>query len=149
MGPTRRLRIVGRIAARETRGMTSAVWIFLGGGLGAVSRWLLSEAVQAMATHGAIARFPVGIAACNLLGCFLIGAVFGTLTGRQTSGWLCPFLVTGFLGGFTTFSTFGYDSRQLFVDGLGGLALVNLLVSTLGGVALVFLGFRLGHALSG
>jgi len=124
-----------------------ALLIFLGGGLGALARWGLSGAVQALAERGALHRFPWGILACNLLGCFALGALLGAVLHREHPVWLFPLAVTGFLGGFTTFSTFGGDSRQLLVEGFHGLALLNLLCSTLGGLALVFLGFRTGAAL--
>lgn len=126
--------------------MPAALLIFLGGGLGALSRWLLSEAVQALAERTELHRFPFGILACNLLGCLLIGAAFGATVGREPPAWMFPLLVTGFLGGFTTFSTFGMQSRQLMAEGFLSLAALNVLVSTLGGIALVFAGFRLGQS---
>lgn len=127
--------------------MTTGLWVFLGGGLGALSRWLLSGWVQTLAEKTALHRFPWGIGACNLLGCFLIGGVFGALAARTAPGWVHALIVTGFLGGFTTFSTFGNDTRVLLIEGFRGLALGNVLLSTLGGLALVFLGVRVGHAL--
>lgn len=128
--------------------MIHGLLIFLGGGLGAVARWWLSGAIQTLVERTSLHRFPWGIAASNLLGCFAIGAIFGAFTTRAAPPWVFPLLVTGFLGGFTTFSTFGNDCRELIVDGFRGLALANLLLSTLGGILLVFLGFRAGHALA-
>lgn len=128
--------------------MPPALLIFLGGGLGALSRWGLSLAVQSVADRTLLHRFPWGILACNLIGCFLVGAVFGAVVGRQHPSWLFPLLVTGFLGGFTTFSAFANDSRQLLIEGFQAAALANILASTLGGIALVLLGFRIAHSLS-
>lgn len=128
--------------------MPAALLIFLGGGLGALSRWGLSVAVENLVEKTPLHRFPWGILTCNLVGCFLIGAVFGAMMGRQHPAWIFPLVVTGFLGGFTTFSAFGNDSRQLLIEGFQGAALMNVMVSTLGGIALVFLGFRLAHSLS-
>lgn len=128
--------------------MPPALLIFLGGGLGALSRWLLSEAVQALAERTELHRFPFGILACNLLGCLLIGGAFGATLGKEPPSWVFPLLVTGFLGGFTTFSTFGIQSRALLVEGFHGHAALNVLVSTVGGIALVFAGFRLGQSLA-
>lgn len=121
----------------------SATFIFLGGGLGALARWLLSSGVQALAASTPLHRFPLGILACNLLGCFAIGAAFGWFAPKDPPAWFFPFAVTGFLGGFTTFSTFGKDTHQLLTDGFTALAAANLAVSALGGLALVALGFRL------
>lgn len=127
--------------------MTSGLLIFLGGGLGALCRWLLSGSVQTLAEMTALHRFPWGIGACNLLGCFAVGMAFGAFATRTAPAWVFPLVVTGFLGGFTTFSTFGNDTRELLHEGFRGLALTNVLVSTLGGVVLVFLGFRAGHSI--
>ncbi len=123
--------------------MPAALLIFLGGGLGALARWGLSLGVQSLAEKTALHRFPAGILACNLLGCLAIGAIFGAFISRQPPSWLFPLAVTGFLGGFTTFSAFGNDTRVLLGSGLGTLALANILLSTLGGIACVILGYRL------
>ena len=120
-----------------------ALLIFLGGGLGALARWLLGTGIQALAAATPLHRFPVGILACNLLGCFAIGTAFGWFAPKDPPAWLFPLLVTGFLGGFTTFSTFGKDTHQLLTEGFTAWAAANVLVSTLGGLALVALGFRL------
>ncbi len=116
--------------------------IFLGGGLGAVSRWGLSTGVQSLAEKTALHRFPLGIFACNILGCFLIGCVFGHFTQKHPA-WLFPFLVTGFLGGFTTFSTFGKDTVEAFQDGFTTIALANVLLSVTFSLAAVWGGMKL------
>jgi len=128
--------------------MPQALLIFFGGGLGALSRWGLSVLISDFAEKTSLHRFPWGILVCNLLGCFLIGATFGAVLGRQHPSWLFPLLVTGFLGGFTTFSAFGNDTRQLLDEGFQMAAVANVLASTVGGIALAFLGFRLAHSLS-
>lgn len=127
--------------------MPAALLIFVGGGLGALSRWGLSLAITNFAEKTSLHRFPWGIATCNLLGCFVIGAVLGAVAVRHHPAWMFPFLVTGFLGGFTTFSTFGADTHQLLIEGFRSAAVLNILISTLGGIALVFLGFRFAHSL--
>lgn len=128
--------------------MPTALLVFLGGGLGAVSRWFLSAGVQTLAERTALKHFPWGILACNLFGCFLVGTLFGTLAQREHPAWLFPLAVTGFLGGFTTFSAFGNDTRQLFFEGFNSLALTNVLASTIGGIALVFLGYKIAVSLA-
>ncbi|MGE9269583.1 MAG: fluoride efflux transporter CrcB [Verrucomicrobiales bacterium] len=128
--------------------MPPALLIFLGGGLGAVSRWGLSSLITQFAGKTPFHRFPWGILTCNLIGCFAIGLVFGATASRSHPSWLHPLLVTGFLGGFTTFSTFGNDTRQMLSEGFHGSALAHVLVSTLGGIALVIFGFRLAHSFS-
>lgn len=120
----------------------NALLIFLGGGLGALSRWGLSTGIQKLTIKTALAKFPLGILACNLLGCFLIGCVFGYFA-QKNPAWAFPLLVTGFLGGFTTFSTFGRDTFEAFNDGLPLIAVLNIVVSVLLGVLAVWAGLRL------
>lgn len=118
--------------------------IFLGGGLGAVSRFGLSSGIQSLAEHTRLHRFPVGILACNLLGSFLVGCIFGYIASRSNEhpAWLHPMAVTGFLGAFTTFSTFALDTQKLFTSS-PALAILNIAVSVIGSLAAVWLGFKL------
>ena len=122
------------------------LYIFLGGGLGAVSRFGLSSGIQTLAEHTRLHRFPLGILACNLLGSFLIGCLFGYIGARGNdhpgSGWLHPLAVTGFLGAFTTFSTFALDTQKLFSSS-PALAILNIATSVLGCLAAVWIGFRI------
>ena len=120
------------------------VYIFIGGGLGAVSRFALSSAVQSLAEQTKLHRIPVGILACNLLGSLLIGALFGYIASRSEGhpAWLHPFAITGFLGAFTTFSTFALDTQKLFSSS-PLLAIINIAASVIGCLAAVWLGFKL------
>ena len=120
------------------------LYIFLGGGLGAVSRFGLTSGIQTLAEHTRLHRFPVGIFACNLLGSFLIGCLFGYIAsrGEEHPAWLHPLAVTGFLGAFTTFSTFALDTHKLFSSS-PLLAVVNIGASVLGCLVAVWLGFKL------
>ena len=119
-------------------------FIFIGGGLGAISRFALSSGVQTLAEQSRLHRIPLGILTCNLLGSFLIGALFGYIASRSDGhpAWLHPFAVTGFLGAFTTFSTFALDTQKLF-SSAPILAIINIAVSVLGCLAAVWLGFKL------
>ncbi|MCX8239535.1 MAG: fluoride efflux transporter CrcB [Akkermansiaceae bacterium] len=124
----------------------NALLVFLGGGLGSLARYGLSSGVQSLAEKTSLHRFPVGILTCNLLGCFLIGILFGCFTNKTTPPWVFPLLATGFLGGFTTFSTFAKDTHSLWISGLTHLALLKITLSVALGVAAVFLGIKLTHA---
>jgi len=120
------------------------LYIFLCGGLVAVSRYGLSATVQSLSEHTRLHRFPVGILTCNLLGCLFIGFVFGWIASQNNNhpSWLHPLAITGFLGGFTTFSTFSLDSHELFSSS-PLLAILNISISLIGGLLAVWLGFKL------
>lgn len=121
----------------------TALFVFLGGGLGSLARWGLSESIQLFAQKTALHRFPVGILSCNVLGCFLIGCLFGHYASRTAPAWVFPFFATGFLGGFTTFSTFAKETHTLWTGGLGHLAFLKIALSVLLGITAVFAGIRL------
>jgi CrcB protein len=106
-------------------------FIALGGALGSVLRYLMVAAIGA----------PWGVAAVNVLGSFLIGALFVLLDAR--AGWQL-FLMTGVLGGFTTFSAFSLDTLKLFEQGQPGQAAVYVLAS----VALSLIAVALGVAIA-
>jgi len=120
------------------------LYIFLGGGLGAISRFGLSSGIQSLAEHTRLHRFPIGIFACNILGSFLIGCLFGYIAsrGNEHPAWLHPLAVTGFLGAFTTFSTFALDTQKL-ISASPTLAIFNIAVSVIGSLTAVWLGFKL------
>ena len=120
----------------------NALLLFLGGGLGALSRWGLSSGIEKITLKTSLHKFPLGILACNLLGCFLIGCVFGYFA-QKNPAWVFPLLVTGFLGGFTTFSTFSRDTFEAINDGLPLIAVMNIVLSVLLGVLAVRAGLRL------
>jgi CrcB protein len=121
----------------------NAFLVFLGGGLGSLARFGLSSGIQSMARKTSLHQFPVGILVCNLIGCFLIGCLFGYFAGKTTPPWVYPLLATGFLGGFTTFSTFAKDTHSLWSTGLTHLALAKIILSVVLGIVAVILGLRL------
>jgi CrcB protein len=91
-----------------------AVWVALGGGVGAALRYGVGLAVAAR-WHG---RFPLGTVLVNVSGSFALGLVMGLLAGPTGSGGTVAVLLgTGALGGYTTFSTASYDTVRLARDG--------------------------------
>ncbi len=117
--------------------------VFTGGGVGACCRYGLSLAAARLAGP----HYPWGTLAANLLGCLLIGFI-ADLAARTAlvSPEARLLLVTGFLGGLTTFSTYAYESVSA-AQGGGGLpaGAVNLLAHNVLGLALVVAGMRLAR----
>ena len=99
-------------------------WIAVGGGAGAVLRWLLASAVQQRA-GGA---FPWGTLVVNVLGCAAIGALASWLTAPERED-LRLFLIVGVLGGFTTMSAFAWETVSLWDASQAGRALLYVFVS--------------------
>ncbi len=108
----------------------------------------LGGALGSMLRFGAVTQatrfspgFPTGTVTVNLVGCFLIGLLSALAERRGLiSSEMKLLLVTGFLGGFTTFSAFGLDTLKLAQAGKFVPALANVLLSVLGGLAMVWLG---------
>jgi fluoride exporter len=104
------------------------------GAVGAIARFLLDGAVSARAASG----FPWGTLAVNLTGAFVLGFLTGRLTGDA------QLLVgTGLLGGYTTFSTWMFESHRLGEDGELRRGLLNLVGSLAAGLLAVWLGWVL------
>ncbi|NUM80212.1 fluoride efflux transporter CrcB [bacterium] len=113
--------------------------IFIGGGIGAMSRY----ALQGIVYEFTGAAFPYGTLMVNVLGCFLIGVFAGASEKFIIDPQWRIFLTIGLLGGFTTFSSLGYETFALFRDGEILLALANIFGSVLIGLLSVWLGFFL------
>ncbi|MCP2042162.1 fluoride efflux transporter CrcB [Pontibacter sp. HSC-36F09] len=107
--------------------------------IGGVGRYLLSQLIQTKN----LTQFPVGTMVVNIVGCFLIGLVFGfAAKGNLPDEWRL-FLATGILGGFTTFSAFSLESITLLQNGQTGQAILYILASVLLGLLATFAGMWL------
>ncbi|HKZ19292.1 MAG TPA: CrcB family protein [Acidimicrobiia bacterium] len=107
----------------------------LAGAVGALARYLLSGVVQQRIDRD----LPVGTLAVNLSGALLIGVVVG-IDHLQSSATL---IAAGFLGGFTTFSTWMIETIRLGIPPLRSRALFNLIITLIAGVALAAVGYSL------
>ncbi|MDJ0520731.1 MAG: fluoride efflux transporter CrcB [Planctomycetota bacterium] len=123
--------------------MSNLLFVGLGGFLGAVGRHGLSGLTQRLAGSP---WFPVGTLTVNVLGCLCIGLLGGL---AEVRGAFTPerqaFLLTGLLGGFTTFSAFGYETVELLRVGQTGSAVLNVALQLGVGFAAVWLGLALGR----
>ncbi|MDD2401782.1 MAG: fluoride efflux transporter CrcB [Clostridia bacterium] len=115
----------------------SCTFVALGGALGALSRYFVSTLVNSKYTS----LIPWGTITVNMLGCFFLGLVF-TLSSKTLliSPNAKSFLAVGFLGAFTTFSTFSVETLSLLKGGNIGLALLNGGGSILLGLLAAWLG---------
>ncbi len=104
--------------------------------IGGVCRYLISGFVQSRSSS----NFPFGTLTVNLVGCLLIGILYGILEKTDmNTGWRL-LMVTGILGGFTTFSAFSIETLNLLKTGHPGWGFLYMLLSVAGGVSLSFVG---------
>jgi len=127
------------------RSLLQLLVVGTGGFFGAVARYVLSGAVQRL-TPAAV--FPYGTLAVNVAGCLAVGLVAGLADFR---GLWSPetrlFVLLGFLGSFTTFSTFGHETLALARDSELLAAAANVLLHVVAGLAAAWLGYALARAL--
>ena len=119
----------------------------IGGALGSIGRYLGSlYGNRLFPTEG----FPVGTFLVNILGCFIIGLIYGT---AEESGRISQeaklLTATGFCGGFTTFSTFSHESLTLLHNEQHGHLFLYITLSIFVGIGCAFVGVWLGRMLRG
>ncbi len=123
--------------------LAQLLWIGIGGFLGSISRFVVSGFFDRLSPT---LIFPLGTLAVNILGCFLIGLLHGIADSKNMLGTDTRiFLFIGVLGGFTTYSTFGFESFTLLKDGEFFKTTVNILLHVVLGVSAVWIGDFLGR----
>jgi fluoride exporter len=121
--------------------MKDFLLVGLGGFAGSIARYALSGIVLHQAAG---ARFPFGTFIVNVAGCLAIGLLAGLVESRGLFSFhVRLFLLTGVLGGFTTFSAFGFESLALARRGELAVAALYVVLSVVVGLAAVWLGMRL------
>jgi fluoride exporter len=119
----------------------TAIAIAVAGALGALARYGLDGLISRRAPTS----FPWGTFVINVSGSFLVGIAFVVMTERfRPDPWLRSAVTIGFLGAYTTFSTFSLETYRLVEDGAYGLALANTLGSLAAGLAAVYAGVAIG-----
>ena len=117
-----------------------ALAVGLGASLGAVLRYLVDQSV----TRRVGRIFPAGTWLINITGSFVLGLLAGLATHHGLSTDVVAIVGTGICGGYTTFSTFSYETVRLMEEGSGLVALGNLAGSLAAGLAAAALGLGLG-----
>jgi fluoride exporter len=141
------LALLRRAALGSRIRMLTIILIMVGAGLGATARFLLAQ--WAAARFGA--SFPYGTLLINISGSFLLGFIYTILlrANPATAPLARAFLGVGLLGGYTTFSSFSYETSQLLLEGNLLGAIVNPLASVLGGIVVCMFGIALGNLVIG
>ncbi|MDR2393898.1 MAG: fluoride efflux transporter CrcB [Treponema sp.] len=117
--------------------------VIIGGGIGAAARYGSNQLVLSL-WRG---PFPLGTLCVNALGSLLIGFLFQIFESQKVPGELRLFFITGFLGGYTTFSSYAVETLRLFSAGQLKQALLNVLTNNLGAMVLVAMGMWLSKTL--
>jgi CrcB protein len=124
--------------------VTKLLWLAAAGALGTLARYGLGGLVQRVHQSA----FPWGTFAVNALGCFLFGLVWTLAEERLViSGETRAIVLIGFMGAFTTFSTFAFETGAMLRDAEWLLAAVNLVAHNGLGLVCFFLGVGLGRTL--
>ena len=120
------------------------VLLIVFGAVGTLARYGLDGWIQ----YRVGSAFPAGTLTVNLLGCLLLGTIaeFSLNHISVPADWRIG-LTIGLMGGFTTFSTFGWDSLRMLQDGEWTKALLYIGASVVGGILAMMVGMRLGNAL--
>ncbi|WP_319825789.1 fluoride efflux transporter CrcB [Thalassovita sp.] len=115
--------------------MTTLLQVALGGAIGASGRYLTGVAAMRLMGPG----FPWGTLAVNIVGSFVMGMIV-VLLGHYSANRFAPLLMTGILGGFTTFSAFSLDAIALWERGQAAISVAYVVVSVVFSLAALLLG---------
>jgi fluoride exporter len=109
--------------------------VFVGGGLGSISRF----GVGKLSLKFYNGEFPLGTLAANLIACIVLGLTIYLTKDKITQHeWIKYLILIGFCGGFSTFSTFSVETLKLMQDQFYGLAILNIVISLILGIGILF-----------
>lgn len=117
----------------------SILFVGLGGAIGSIARFLISYGIGKMYTQ----QFPLATFLTNSIGCFLIGALYAySIKNNLGNSYFIFLLITGFCGGFTTFSSFSYENFNLLQQNIF-VPIIYIFSSILVGLIFTMIGFKL------
>jgi CrcB protein len=125
--------------------MERLLWICVGGAAGTAARY----GIGLWASGRFTGPFPIGTIVVNLVGCFAVALVMSIATAHAWPATLRMAITIGFIGGFTTYSSFNYETTRLVLDGASTTAVIYLLVTTLGALLAGWLGLLCGRQIAG
>lgn len=115
--------------------MNNILLVFLGGGLGSLARFGISEIVK----NNFKSSFPIATLCSNILSCLILALMVGFFSEKvDASPAMKTLIIVGFCGGFSTFSTFSYETVELMRSGNMIYAIANILISVVVCIALVY-----------
>ena len=123
--------------------ITSIIQVAVGGAIGAVGRYLTGVAAVRVMGHG----YPWGTLTVNIIGSFLMGVLIVALMTKDGGMRIAPLLMTGMLGGFTTFSAFSLDALTIFERGQVGQAALYVIGTVVLSLLAIFLGVMIARGI--
>ena len=120
--------------------MPTFIWVFIGGGLGSICRYGIAEGLKSYQF-----TFPYATLLANVLACFILGTMVGGALKTDIDLSYRLLIMTGFCGGFSTFSTFTYETFALLEQGKFTFALVNIGGSLFVCLVSIYLGLKIAN----
>jgi len=117
--------------------MKQLLWVALGGAIGASLRFGVSHLLK----PDQLTDFPTHTLVVNIIGCFLIGLLFFIPIKPTSDVWIKSMVITGILGGFTTFSAFGLETFMMLTQGKIIKAVTYVIISNVAGLLAVYAGY--------